>query len=124
MSTRLRQRREEQAVTMNRETKRAMARQQRTADQGERLQQLRKQQVAQRQTARQSAAQTGKRRSRLRSIGSFGGEVVAELRKVNWPDRRTVVGYTVVVLVSVSVITALIFGMDTLFGKAVLAVFG
>jgi preprotein translocase subunit SecE len=30
----------------------------------------------------------------------------------------------VVVLVSVSVITALIFGMDTLFGKAVLAVFG
>ena len=109
---------------MNRETKRAMARQQRTADQGERLQQLRKQQVAQRQTARQSAAQTGKRRSRLRVIGSFGGEVVAELRKVNWPDRRTVVGYTVVVLVSVSVITALIFGMDTLFGKAVLAVFG
>jgi preprotein translocase subunit SecE len=30
----------------------------------------------------------------------------------------------VVVLVSVSVITALIFGMDTLFGRAVLAVFG
>jgi preprotein translocase subunit SecE len=124
MRTRLRQRREEQAVTMNRETKRALARQQRTTDQGERLQQLRKQQVAQRQTAKQSTVQTGKRRSRLRALGSFGGEVTAELRKVNWPDRRTVFGYTVVVLVSVSVITALIFGMDTLFGKAVLAVFG
>jgi preprotein translocase subunit SecE len=105
---------------MNRETKRAMARQQKTADQGERLQQLRKQQVQQ----RQSAAQTGKRRSRLSAIGAFGGEVTTELRKVNWPDRRTVFGYTLVVLVSVSVITAVIFGMDTLFGKAVLAVFG
>ena len=109
---------------MNRETKRAMARQQRTADQGERLQQLRKQQVAQRQAAKQSAAQTGKRRSRLSGLTSFGGEVTAELRKVNWPDRRTVVGYTLVVLVSVTFITAVIFGMDTLFGKAVLAVFG
>ena len=81
---------------MNRETKRAMARQQKTAG----------------------------RRSRLRGLTSFGGEVTAELRKVNWPDRRTVFGYTVVVLVSVTVITVVIFGMDTLFGKAVLAVFG
>ena len=109
---------------MNRETKRALARQQKTTDQGERLQQLRRQQVAQRQAGRQATAQAGKRRSRLSAIGSFGGEVVSELRKVNWPDRRTVAGYTVVVLVSVSVITAMIFGMDTLFGKAVLAVFG
>jgi preprotein translocase SecE subunit len=109
---------------MNRETKRAMARQQKTADQGERLQQLRKQQVAQRQAARQTTAQSGKRRSRLSAVTSFGGEVTTELRKVNWPDRHTVFGYTLVVLVSVSVITAVIFGMDTLFGKAVLAVFG
>jgi preprotein translocase subunit SecE len=50
--------------------------------------------------------------------------VVTELRKVNWPDRRTVFGYTVVVLVSVSVITAIIFGLDTLFGKLVIAIFG
>jgi preprotein translocase subunit SecE len=109
---------------MNRETKRAMARQQRTADQGERLQQLRKQEVARRQAAKQGAAQTGRRRSRLSALTSFGGEVTTELRKVNWPDRRTVVGYTLVVLVSVTFITIVIFGMDTLFGKAVLAVFG
>jgi preprotein translocase subunit SecE len=109
---------------MNRETKRALARQQKTTDQGERLQQLRKQQIAQRQAGRQAAAQAGRRRSRFSAIGGFGGEVVTELRKVNWPDRRTVAGYTVVVLVSVSFVTALIFGMDTLFGKAVLAVFG
>jgi preprotein translocase subunit SecE len=64
------------------------------------------------------------RKPRLRGIGSFGSEVVAELRKVNWPDRRTVSGYTVVVLVSVSVITAIIFALDTAFGKLVLAIFG
>jgi preprotein translocase subunit SecE len=106
---------------MNRETKRAMARQQRTTDQAQRLQQLRKVQ-AQRQAARDG--QPTARRSRFRAVGSFGGEVTSELRKVNWPDRRTVAGYTVVVLIAVTVITAIIFGLDTLFGKAVLAIFG
>jgi preprotein translocase subunit SecE len=107
---------------MNRETKRAMARQQRTTDQAARLQQLRKQQISRQQTARDGQPTT--RGSRFRAVGSFGGEVTSELRKVNWPDRRTVMGYTVVVLVAVTVITAIIFGLDTLFGKAVLAVFG
>ena len=106
---------------MNRETKRAMARQ-KTAD-PQRLQQLRKQQL-ERQRAGSRDGQQAVRRSRLRGVGSFGGEVVAELKKVNWPDRRTVAAYTVVVLVAVSVITAIIFGLDTLFGKAVFAVFG
>jgi len=109
---------------MNRETKRAMARQQRTTDQAERMQQLRKQQASRQQAARQAAVgQPGKRGSRLRWMGSFGGEVIAELKKVSRPDWRTVFSYTMVVLVSVSVITAVIFGMDTLFGKAVLAIF-
>ena len=107
---------------MNRETKRAMARQQKTAD-PQRLQQLRKQQL-ERQRAGRGDGQPGARRGRLRGVGSFGSEVVAELKKVNWPDRRTVASYTVVVLVAVSVITAIIFGLDTLFGKAVFAVFG
>jgi preprotein translocase subunit SecE len=111
---------------MNRETKRAMARQQRTTDSAQRMQQLRKQQLAQRQQAPRQArdGQATTRRSRLRSVGSFGGEVTAELRKVNWPDRRTVFSYTVVVLVAVTAITIVIFGLDTLFGKAALAVFG
>jgi preprotein translocase SecE subunit len=115
-------RREEQAYAMNRETKRAMARQQKTAD-PQRMQQLRKQQL-ERQRAGRGDGQPGARRSRLGGVGSFGGEVVAELKKVNWPDRRTVASYTVVVLVAVSVITAIIFGLDTLFGRAVFAVFG
>jgi preprotein translocase subunit SecE len=108
---------------MNRETKRAMARQQRTTDQAARLQQLRKQQISRQQTARDGQP-AARRASRFRAVVSFGGEVTSELRKVNWPDRRTVVGYTVVVLVAVTVITAIIFGLDTLFGKAVFAIFG
>ncbi|HKE98526.1 MAG TPA: preprotein translocase subunit SecE [Actinomycetes bacterium] len=109
---------------MNRETKRAMARQQRTTDQGERLQQLRKQQAARRtQTVRSAAPGRTQRRGGLRGIGRFGGEVMAEMRKVNWPDRKTVFGYTVVVLVAVTAITLIIFGLDFLFGKAVFTLY-
>ena len=78
--------------------------------------------MARQQAARTTTART--RGGRLRGMGSFGSEVWAELKKVIWPDRRTVAGYTLVVVVSVSVITAIIFGLDTLFGKAVLAIFG
>lgn len=109
---------------MNRETKRAMARQQRTTDQAARLAQLRRQQATRQQQQAGAKTQTTERRRRgLRGATAFLGEVGAELRKVNWPNRRTVAGYTVVVLVAVSVLTALIFGFDYLFGKAVVAVF-
>jgi preprotein translocase SecE subunit len=107
---------------MNRETKRAMARQQKTAD-PQRLQNMRKQQLERQRAAGREGQQGGRRRG-LRGISSFGSEVVAELRKVNWPDRRTVASYTVVVLVAVTAVTIYIFGLDTLFGKAVFAVFG
>ena len=53
----------------------------------------------------------------------FLKEVVAELRKVAWPTRQEVVSYSIVVLVSSVVIAALIFGMDYVFTKAVLALF-
>ncbi len=54
----------------------------------------------------------------------FFREVVAELRKVAWPTRQEVFAYSVVVLVSAVVIAALIFVMDLLFTRAVLALFG
>ena len=79
---------------MNRETKRAMARQ-KTAD-PQRLQQLRKQQLERQRTSRDG--QQGARHSRLRGIGSFGGEVVAELRKVNWPAPRQAANMTAVIV--------------------------
>jgi preprotein translocase SecE subunit len=105
---------------MNRETKRAMARQQRTAtEQGERLAEFRREQAIRQRDAVAAAP----RRRGLGGMRAFLGEVVAELRKVVWPSRRTVAGYTVVVLVFVSAITAIIFGLDWLFGKAVLQLF-
>lgn len=54
----------------------------------------------------------------------FVREVIAELQRVNWPTRQEVVAYSIVVLVSVVVIATLISGMDFVFTKAVLALFG
>ena len=54
----------------------------------------------------------------------FLKEVVAELRKVAWPSRQEVFSYSLVVLVSSVVIAALIFGMDFVFTKAILSLFG
>jgi preprotein translocase subunit SecE len=55
--------------------------------------------------------------------GQFIGEVRAELRKVAWPTREEVIRYTIVVLLTVVVLTALIFGLDYAFAKAVLFLF-
>jgi preprotein translocase subunit SecE len=53
----------------------------------------------------------------------FIKEVIAELKKVAWPTRPEVIAYSTVVLISVIVIAALIFGMDFVFAKAVFALF-
>ncbi|HEX2241533.1 MAG TPA: preprotein translocase subunit SecE [Actinomycetota bacterium] len=54
----------------------------------------------------------------------FVKEVIAELRKVAWPSRPEVVAYSVVVLISLIIVATLIFGMDFVFTKAVLGLFG
>ena len=54
----------------------------------------------------------------------FMREVVAELKKVNWPSRPEVVAYSTVVLVASVVVAAIIFAMDFVFTKAVLALYG
>ena len=59
-----------------------------------------------------------------RSLRRFLREVVAELRKVIWPGRRELITYTTVVIVFVAFIVALVSGLDLLFAKGVLAVFG
>ncbi|MDT0274912.1 preprotein translocase subunit SecE [Blastococcus goldschmidtiae] len=61
---------------------------------------------------------------RKRSIGRFLREVVAELRKVIWPGRRELITYTTVVIVFVAFMVALVAGMDLLFSRGVIAVFG
>jgi preprotein translocase subunit SecE len=50
----------------------------------------------------------------------FVREVRGELRKVAWPTRAEVIKYSIVVLVTVVLLTALIFGLDFVFGEGVL----
>jgi preprotein translocase subunit SecE len=60
----------------------------------------------------------------LGRIGRFFREVVAELRKVIWPTRNELLTYTAVVVVFVAVITAIVMGLDYVYAKGVLFVFG
>jgi len=66
----------------------------------------------------------GDRPGRIRNIGTFYKQVVAELRKVIWPTRKELVTYTTVVVFFCLVMVAIIAVFDLIFGKAVLAVFG
>ena len=54
----------------------------------------------------------------------FLREVVAELRKVIWPNRKQMVTYTAVVLVFVVFMVAFISGLDLAFVKGVDWLFG
>ena len=51
-------------------------------------------------------------------------QVVAELRKVIWPNRKQMVSYTTVVLVFLAFMVALIGLVDLGLAKLVLLVFG
>ena len=53
----------------------------------------------------------------------FFREVIAELAKVIWPTRKELVTYTIVVIIFVSIMTAIVTGLDIGFGKLVTWVF-
>jgi preprotein translocase subunit SecE len=57
-------------------------------------------------------------------IARFVREVVAELRKVNWPSRNELITYTLVVLIFVVVMILIVAGLDYGFAWAVGKVFG
>lgn len=96
---------------MNRQAKRAMQRQQRSGD---------RTQVA-RQRQRQALEQQKKERPGVRQ---FLREVRGELKKVAWPDRRQMLTYTLVVVVTVVVLTSFVFGLDFFIGRGIFKVFG
>ncbi|WP_280264823.1 preprotein translocase subunit SecE [Nocardia wallacei] len=60
----------------------------------------------------------------FKRLVKFLREVIAELRKVIWPNRKQMVTYTSVVLVFVIVLVAYIYGMDLAFIKGVDWLFG
>lgn len=54
----------------------------------------------------------------------FLREVVAELKKVIWPARKQMITYSIVVIVFVTFMVALVYGLDALFAQGVLSIFG
>ena len=68
-----------------------------------------------------AAARSGSGRT---SPATFLREVRGELRRVAWPSRKEVLSYSVVVLVSVTLLTLYVFGLDQAFGQIVLQIFG
>jgi preprotein translocase subunit SecE len=61
--------------------------------------------------------------SQRTSPAQFAREVRGELRKVAWPTREETINYSIVVLITLSVLMALIFGLDYIFGKFTLFLF-
>jgi preprotein translocase SecE subunit len=76
------------------------------------------------QTRTSSLAPVSPRGGGRRNPIRFYREVVAELRKVIWPTRKELITYTAVVIVFVSIMVAIVAGLDYGFARAVLAVFG
>jgi preprotein translocase subunit SecE len=67
---------------------------------------------------------TGAGRNPFVFVWNYLKQVVAELRKVIWPNRKQMVGYTTVVLAFLVFMVALIGGVDFGLAKLVMWVFG
>jgi preprotein translocase subunit SecE len=72
-------------------------------------------------TARRAQVQEKRKRTSARQ---FLKEVRAELKKVDWPTRRELVSFSIVVLVTIVVLTAFVSAVDFVFSKAILNVLG
>ncbi|MFM1654444.1 preprotein translocase subunit SecE [Brevibacillus sp. B_LB10_24] len=48
----------------------------------------------------------------FRRTGTFFGDVVSELKKVRWPNRKELATYTIVVLVTVALLAIFFFLID------------
>jgi preprotein translocase subunit SecE len=66
------------------------------------------------------APSTGNRRTGPRQ---FLHEVNVEMRKVAWPTRETTINYSVVVLVTLSILMAVIFALDLAFSNLAMFLF-
>ena len=71
----------------------------------------------------QGFAQVQEKRKRT-GIRQFLKDVRQELRKVDWPNRRELVSYAVVVLATIVVMTAFVASLDYAFLTGVVRLFG
>ncbi|MBI3225550.1 MAG: preprotein translocase subunit SecE [Mycolicibacterium cosmeticum] len=75
-------------------------------------------------TAKPKKKTESKRVNPFTFVWNYLKQVVAELRKVIWPNRKQMVSYTTVVLVFLAFMVALIGGVDLGLAKLVSLVFG
>ncbi len=106
---------------MNRETKRLLQRQGQLGPDGTPAAPSRDRATA---AARVTGAEKVDRPSFPKRVGEYLREVRNELVKVAWPGRAEVIKYTIVVFFTIVVLTAIVFGLDALFAKVVLVLFG
>ncbi|MET0475230.1 MAG: preprotein translocase subunit SecE [Mycobacterium sp.] len=71
-----------------------------------------------------TAKKPGESRNPFTFVFNFLKQVIAELRKVIWPNRKQMISYTTVVLVFLAFMVALIGGVDLGLAKLVTLVFG
>ena len=80
--------------------------------------------------SRRKPPAAGRTARKERGIGPVGRvvrfvrEIVAELAKVIWPTRKELMTYTIVVVFFVSIVVAVVAGLDYLFARLMVAVFG
>ena len=70
------------------------------------------------------AAKSGPSRNPILFVINYLKQVIAELRKVIWPNRKQMISYTTVVLIFLVFMVALIGGVDFGLAKLISLVFG
>ena len=97
-------------MSLNREQKRLLQRQGEVDADGEPIRE------------RRQPNQPGSGEARV-GVAQFSREVRSELRKVAWPSRSETKNYTVVVILTIVVVTALVAALDWVFSNSVLELF-
>ena len=84
---------------------------------------LRRLQAKEEERARDKRKQVQKRKKKERvGIRQFFSEVRTELKRVAWPNRREVITFTTVTLITAGFVTLYTFGLDVLFKESILRI--
>ncbi|MGH8915485.1 MAG: preprotein translocase subunit SecE [Acidimicrobiia bacterium] len=93
---------------MNREMRRMQEREERLQKKGD----SGRDKAARRVSAAQSKAPGVERRSIWARLRDYLHEVRQEMRKVTWPTQEQMIAFTTVTVITTTVLTAVIFGLD------------
>lgn len=63
------------------------------------------------------AAQTGTDKASVKKLSSYFKGVKGELKKVNWPNRKELVNFTIVVLITCGLVSLIVWLLDIGFNR-------